>query len=211
MEDLSPFSGFTDGAFRFFEKVQPEVSFEFVQEQQPEWERFVHVPMEARLAELSEEFGDGYAWHLHRDPWLWRHQMATIDVADTIGYRLELSIEGLRGSGGWMLSDAGQVARYRAAVGSPEDVGNLPTILETLRGTGFEIGGNRLKTAPRGIAVDHPRIGLLRNRTLIASRWIDPAILSTADCATQVRAAFRELRELVEWFVAHVGPRDGRA
>jgi uncharacterized protein (DUF2461 family) len=210
MADLSPFSGFPDGAFRYFEKVQPEVSLSFVEELRPEWERCVHMPMEALLVDLSGEFGDGYAWHLHRNPWLWRHQVATIDVADTIGYRLELSIEGLHGSGGWMLSDPGQVARYRAAVGSAADVGSLPAILEDLRGRGFEIGGDLLKTAPRGTALDHPRIDLLRHRTMSAGRWIDPSILATADCADHVRAALGELRELVGWFVTHVGPRDGR-
>lgn len=48
-----------------------------------------------------------------------------------------------------------------------------------MREAGFESGGARLKTTPRGIDPGHERIDLLRHRTLMASRWIDPTVVST--------------------------------
>ena len=46
----------------------------------------------------------------------------------------------------------------------------LERILATLAAEGYEIGGEQLKTAPRGYDRDHPRIELLRHKQLFAGR-----------------------------------------
>ena len=203
-----PFNGFGDAAFEFFEQVQSRPSWPAVQSLSGSWERHVHAPMEALLDRLGPEFGrDAYAYHLHRDPYLWSHQVGIITVADTIGYRLVLSLEGLTAHAGWMRSSADQVQRYREAVAS-EAGQQAEKLLVRMQEHGFTVEGQQLARAPRGWPADHPRIDLLRYRTLYASRQI-PAdeLASGAACTRATAAALRQVRPLADWLAEYVGPR----
>jgi uncharacterized protein (DUF2461 family) len=202
------FTGFSEQAFAFFEQVQANPTWDFVQARRENWERHVHVPMEALLDALAPEFGgDGYAYHLHRDPRLWSHQVGIISVSDTIGYRTVLSLEGLLVQGGWTRSSPGQVERYRRAVDQGDSGATLDDVLSSIRASGCPIGGIQLATRPMGWPADHPRVELLRYRTLSASQWVSPAALSHSGCADAVAAAWRDCRPLISWLSEHVGPR----
>lgn len=68
---------------------------------------------------------------------------------------------------------------------------------------GYEIGGEQLKTRPRGYSADHPRIELLRHKSLHAGRTdVSPPWLDTARTLDEVRGSWREFRPLVEWLTA---------
>jgi Conserved hypothetical protein (DUF2461) len=204
------FGGFPPAAFDFFERVQPDLPWSTVHGWQEEWSAAVHEPMEALLAALAPEFGDGYAWHLHRDPWLWRHQVAGVASCDTIGLRLVLSVAGLQAAGGWARSDSAQVARYRAALRAGAPGAELAAIVAQLRAGGFAIDGHRLARGPAGFGPDHPRLELARYRTLTASAWVDPLALSGPGCLPAVAACWGALLPLIRWLTTCVGPRDGR-
>jgi hypothetical protein len=104
--------------------------------------------MEALLDGLGPEFGrDAYAYHLHRDPYLWSHQVGIVAVADTIGYPLVLSLEGMLAQAGWMRSSVDQVQRYRQAIAS--GAGQQPAnLLARAQEHGLVIEGQRLSRAP---------------------------------------------------------------
>jgi Conserved hypothetical protein (DUF2461) len=204
------FDGFPAAAFDFFERVQPDLAWPTVQGWQDEWSAAVHEPIQALLAALAPEFGAGYAWHLHRDPWLWRHQVAAVPSCDTIGLRLVLSVEGLRAEGGWVRSDSAQVARYRAALLAGDSGQELAAIIGELRADGFQIDGQRLARGPAGFGQDHPLLELARYRTLTASACIDPDAVSGPGCLPAVVARWRALLPLTCWLTAAVGPRAGR-
>ena len=73
-------------------------------------------------------------------------------------------------------------------------------LLAAYDGDGWEIGGEQLKTAPRGWPADHPRIDLLRRKQLFVGRsygFEEDAIGPTL--ADRVRDDWRALRPLVEW------------
>ena len=73
-----------------------------------------------------------------------------------------------------------------------------------------ELGGDTLRTAPRGWPRDHPRIELLRHRSLTALRWVEDAdVVTTPRLVDEVRSGWRELRPLVEWLGRAV--REGRS
>lgn len=76
----------------------------------------------------------------------------------------------------------------------------LEKLLVAVERDGFDIGGETLKTTPRGFDADHPRIGLLRHKSLIANRSLgfDP-VIHTAELTDVVRDHWRGLRPLVEW------------
>jgi hypothetical protein len=65
---------------------------------------------------------------------------------------------------------------------------DLVAVVDTLRRKGFQIGGETLATRPEGVAADHPRLELLRHKSLIA--WRDrgtPAWMSTGSVVRYVR------------------------
>ena len=78
-----------------------------------------------------------------------------------------------------------------------------------LRDAGFDIEGEQLKTKPRGYDADHPRIDLLRFKSLMAlKRFGAPDWLATPAAADQVRDTWRRLVPLNKWIIANVGPPD---
>lgn len=73
---------------------------------------------------------------------------------------------------------------------------------------GIEVrGSSTLKTAPRGFSADHPRIGLLRYKGLVAwKQWPVEPWLGTAGTRQRVEAFLRASQPLAGWLARHVGP-----
>jgi uncharacterized protein (DUF2461 family) len=76
----------------------------------------------------------------------------------------------------------------------------LQRILRDLERGGFEVAGERLKSAPRGYDKEHPRIDLLRMRTVLGMRsyGFEPFV-HTGELLDRVREDWRKLRPLVSW------------
>ena len=80
-------------------------------------------------------------------------------------------------------------------------------LVDQLRANDFDIEGDELKTRPRGFPADHPRIDLLRCRSLMAVKLFGtPAWLSRPAALDEIRAAWRQVTPLNEWVAANVGP-----
>ena len=204
------FAGYPREAFEFFEAVMADTSWDVVSRRLDLHARTVRGPTVALCAELADEFGPAKVFNLHRSPDLWTHQSAYVSVADTIAYGLSLSLDGLSIEGGWLYSSPDQIERYRAAVYRERPGEVLRAILADLGE--YELIGDTLKTAPRGYETDHPRVDLLRHRSLVATRGLGRGRwLHTPEAVERVRQGWRELRPLVEWFSANVGPRSARS
>jgi uncharacterized protein (DUF2461 family) len=82
----------------------------------------------------------------------------------------------------------------------------LEKILGSLTTTGWELGGERLKTTPRGYDADHPRIELLRHKsmTLGKSYGFEPFI-HTSELLDRVREDWREAAPFVDWVSDNAG------
>jgi uncharacterized protein (DUF2461 family) len=203
------FSGYPEDALAFFEAVTADTSWDVVSQRLDLHAYAVRGPTVELCQELADEFGPAKVFNLHRSPELWTHQSAYVSVADTIAYGLSLSLVGLSIEGGWLYSSSDQVERYRAAVYRDGPGEALRAILDGLGD--FEVIGDTLKTSPRGYESDHPRIDLLRHRSLVATRDLGRGPwLHTSEAAERVRTGWRQLRPLVEWFSANVGPRSPR-
>ncbi len=69
------------------------------------------------------------------------------------------------------------------------------------------MGGDQLKTRPRGVPEDHADIDLLRHRTLHASRtWEPQAWMETRRLRTSVASSFEKLRPMIVTLADIVGP-----
>jgi uncharacterized protein (TIGR02453 family) len=206
--------GIPEDAIRFYADLGKDNSREFWTANKQRYEDSVRVPFEALLGALAGEFGEGKAFRPYRDvrftpdkrPYK-EHQGGFVQTADGIGWYLQLSANGLMTGGGFHHSAPDQVSRYRSAVDAGDTGAELVGIVERLEKAKFELGGEELKTRPRGFADDHPRLDLLRHKSLTVGREYGvPSWLSTGRVVTKVRDDWRAIRPLIEWITTNVGP-----
>ncbi len=209
------FRGIPAEAFDFYDGLEADNSKTYWTAHKPVYDECIRGPLTELLADLEPEFGTGVVFRPYRDVRFAKdkrpykdHQGAFVETADAVGYYVQLSAEGLRVAGGWYDPAGPQVARYRDVVAGPGGA-ELEQIVGKVAAAGFEIGGDRLKTRPRGIDPDHPRIELLRHRSVVAGRsWQPQAWMSKPSAARKVRDAWLAMSPLVEWLTANVGPGD---
>lgn len=213
MSTPAAFSGFPPAALSFYAELEEHNSRDWWLAHQDVYERDVREPMLALLDGLEDEFGEAKLFRPNRDvrfsadksPYK-THQGALVGSGTVLGYYVQLSADGLRAGGGFRAVSPAQTGRFRAAVDAPSSGLELETLLKTLRGKDFELMGEQVKTAPRGYAVDHPRIAVLRHKELMVSRDLGaPAWLSTRRALTVVRDTWRAVRPLTAWLEQHVG------
>jgi uncharacterized protein (DUF2461 family) len=102
---------------------------------------------------------------------------------------------------------ADQLARFRAAVDEPRSGEELRRRLSALDGEGLTVAGELLATRPRGVPAEHPRLDLLRHRSLYAwRRWPGEEELLSPGLVDLVAVTWRRLTPLLGWLTEHVGP-----
>ena len=127
-----------------------------------------------------------------------------MQVADATGWYVELSPRGVRTGGGFYHAEPARLAAVREAIAHELTGPAFVSLLESLQAQGFTIGGDQLKTKPRGFDRDHPRIELLRHKSIIASRMIGfEPVIHTPQLLDLVRADWRATRPLVDWAAEH--------
>ena len=82
--------------------------------------------------------------------------------------------------------------------------------MSSLAADGHQIGGDVMKRIPRGYPADHPRADLLKHRSLIAARELEPDAVRDVE---PVYRACERLRPLLSWLAEHavVAPLGDRA
>ncbi len=207
------FKGWPPEAIEFYEGLEADNSKSYWLAHRQVYETRVKAPMEALLAELAPEFGEGRIFRPNRDVRFSAdkspYKTSVAAMAGDIGY-LQLSAKGLGvGSGMWMMA-TDQLDRYRRAVADDASGEELVAIVSEARTHKLDVTGHdTLKTAPRGYPKDHPRIDLLRNKGLIAWReWPPGAWLGTRKAKDRVIDFLRAARPLNGWLESHVGPSE---
>jgi uncharacterized protein (TIGR02453 family) len=207
------FKGWPPEAIEFYEGLEADNSKSYWMAHRDAYETQVKAPMEALLADLAPEFGEGRVFRPNRDVRFSTdkspYKTAVAAMVGDVGY-VQLSAKGLGvGSGMWRMA-ADQLDRYRRAVADEAGGESLLVIVSEARTHKLDITGHdTLKTAPRGYPKDHPRIELLRNKGLIAWReWSPGAWLGTRKAKDRVVDFLYAARPLNDWLAAHVGPSE---
>lgn len=176
----------------------------------------VRDPMLALGDALADEFGAPKLFRPNRDvrfssdksPYK-THQGLVVHTGEAMGYYVQISADGLMAAAGWYAPFPAQVAAYRAAVDDDDSGPALARILADLAADGVTPGGEVLKTRPKGFDADHPRVELLRHKTLTASvPYGLPDWLETPALLDHVRADWRRFTPLLDWLARHVDRRD---
>ena len=204
------FTGFPVAALDFYDDLEVDNSKSFWEAHKSVYKDAVETPMKALTAELAPEFGDAKVFRPYRDVRFAKdktpyktHQGAFVGVAPATGWYVEISARGTRVGAGFYEAGGARLAAIRDAMADEKTGAALDRLLRKLEKDGFEIGGEQLKTSPRGYDADHPRIHLLRRKQLFVGRsygFDDDAI--DAGLVDRVRTDWRALRPLVSWLTA---------
>jgi uncharacterized protein (TIGR02453 family) len=203
------FKGWPAEALEFYEGLEVDNSRAYWAENKVVYERAVHAPMVALLADLADEFGDGRIFRPYRDVRFSADKTPyKTNIAATIGPGyVHLSADGLMAGAGMYHLAPDQLERYRRAVADEGTGPALETLMSSLQQARIDVHGtDPLKTAPRGYPKDHPRAGLLRNKGLVAMKhWPAAAWLGTPAAKGRVTDVLRAARPLCGWLDEHVG------
>jgi uncharacterized protein (TIGR02453 family) len=208
------FRGWKTEAVRFFEGLEADNSKAYWTAHREEYEHTVRGPMLALIDEVSPRYGTFHLFRPNRDVRFSKdkspYKTAIGAVTEGEGgeaYYVQFSAEGLFVGAGYYRMANDQLARYRDAVDDDRTGESLVRVVRDLRARGFTIGGDSLKTAPRGFARDHPRVELLRHKGLYASRAYPVASwLGTRGCLSRITKAWDGAAPLGRWLARHVGP-----
>lgn len=203
------FRGWPIEAVEFYEGLEADNSKLYWQEHRAVYDRCVKAPMEDLLAELADEFGAGALFRPYRDV---RFSADKSPYKTNCAARLGLgyvsfSAAGLAVGSGLYQPDPGALQRYRAAVEDEKSGAQLAALVAGLRAGGYEIIASEvLKSAPRGVDRDHPRIDLLRLKGIaMMKEWPVAGWLGTKSAKDRVVATLRDAAPLNEWLDRHVG------
>lgn len=203
-------TGWPAAALEFFDGLEVDNSKAYWQRHKDVYETSVRAPMEAMLAKLEPEWGEGRIFRPYRDIRFSRDKSpykTNIGAMLGGGY-VQLDANGLAaGCGMWEMAPD-QLDRYRGAVDEDRSGKQLVGLVAKARASGLEVMAHgELKTAPRGYPKDHPRIELLRYKGLVTWRaWPVGAWLETDAAKDRVAAFFRASRPIQRWLDTKVGP-----
>jgi uncharacterized protein (TIGR02453 family) len=209
------FSGFPDEGLVFYEGLEADNSKAYWTAHRHVYDSAVRAPLQALADELAPEFGTPNLFRPYRDvrfshdktPYK-THQGAVLhlDGRGVGSVYVQVSADGLRVSGGCWRLQPDQVERFRRAVADDVQGPCLAAEIEELRRRGWSIDGDQLVRTPRGYPADHPRLPLLRHKSLHASQqWVPADWLHERTALDRVRDAWRQLTALNEWLSANVG------
>jgi uncharacterized protein (TIGR02453 family) len=201
------FTGFPAAALDFYDDLEMDNTKSWWTAHKDVYETSVRAPMAALLAELEEEFGTAKLFRPYRDVRFAKdktpyktHQGAYIAVAPSTGWYVQVSAPGVRVGAGFYDATSDRLARIRTAIDEDRRGKQLEKLLDKLTSAGWSVGGDKLKTTPRGYDADHPRIDLLRHKSLsVGKSYGFEPVIHTAELADRIRSDWRTTKPLIEW------------
>jgi uncharacterized protein (TIGR02453 family) len=207
MPDAEPFTGFPVAALDFYDDLEMDNTKSFWNAHKETYDAAVKAPMTALVSALEPEFGPAKIFRPYRDvrfakdktPYK-NHQGAFVASGPSTGWYVQVGAPGVRVGVGFYEASPGRLAALREAIADDKRGRQLQRILAKLVKQGWELGGETLKTSPRGYDADHPRIDLLRHKsmTLGKSYGFEPMIHTPA-LLDAVRADWRAATPFVQW------------
>lgn len=211
------FTGFPAAAFTFYEQLSAHNTKAWWEKNRSTYDDCIKAPLVALLEALEPEFGGYKVYRPYRDTRFSKdkaplkdHQGAVVMIEDAVGYYVQVSASGVMVGGGLYAPAPVQLARVRDAIDSPA-VAPLEKQLAALRKSrpAWIIDMAPLKTRPKGVPADHPRLDLLRMTRLVFTRtYDDPATLESKKMLDAVRRDWRAITPALEWLADRAGPME---
>jgi uncharacterized protein (TIGR02453 family) len=211
------FRGFPAAAISFFEGLAADNSRDYWTANKAVYERAVKGPMAALIEEVDERYRPMRMFRPNRDVRFsadkspYKTNIAAVGEREGGAvYYVHLSADGLYAGSGYYSMATDQLDRFRRAVVDDVTGAELTALVAAAEKKGCgAMADDELKTAPRGYAKDHPRVGLLRRKGLGTGRgWPVAAWLGTAKARDRVEEVWRAGDGVNDWLDTHVGPTE---
>jgi len=210
---MEAFTGFPEAALDFYDDLELDNTRSFWTAHRQVYESAVRAPMLALTGALEEEFGPAKVFRPYRDVRFAKDktpyktaQGAFVAHGPSTGYYVQVAAPGVRVGVGFYDAPTARLARIREAIADDRRGAELEQILARLRRRGWELGGERLKTSPRGYDAEHPRIDLLRHKSMtLGKSYGFEAVIHSPELLDRVRKDWRQARPFVDWVCEHAG------
>ncbi len=224
--NIPRFTGFKPSFFRFFREIKKNNKREWFLENKPRYQKEVVTPMlafivamQSPLAKIAPQYRaiakqiGGSMFRIYRDvrysknkqpykehaAFHFRHKLGK--DAHAPGYYLHLETNKvIFGAGIWLPPMPHLTAIRETIMDSPAAWSAVKADPGIQRFGGVQGGG--LKTAPRGIAKDHPQIEDLRRKTFVLMQEVKPVVAGNADFVDLVADGYKDCEPLMD-FICH--------
>lgn len=210
---MTAFAGWPPEALSFLRELEADNDRDWFHANRPRYEACLAEPTRA-LGESLARFGDPKVFRpfndvrFHPGPPIKEHVGLALGMGTGVaGGYVQLSLDGLLVAAGLYMPAKDQLDRLRRAIDTGPVASTLTRALDTAAATGLALGEPELKRAPKGYAIDHPRIELLRRKRMTVSRLepLEPW-LHTNEAGPRIHRLLGAAEPLVTWLEKHVGP-----
>jgi uncharacterized protein (TIGR02453 family) len=213
---MTRFEGFGPRVREWFEGLEADNSREYFSAHRAFFEESVRGQMAALLAELSDTFGGevklfrpnrDIRFSADKSPYKTNTYglLLGAEIAPD-GLYASISADGLVAGSGYHVMARDQLERYRERAADDRLGPELDRRVARAEKQGLEIWGESLATAPRGYRTDHPRIALLRRKSLsLGARREFGEGIGRADGLRFVTRTWRAAAPVTGWLEEHVG------
>ena len=209
------FSGFNPDAMSFFQELAGNNNRGWWLANKSRFEANVRGPLLALMEQLGSDYGTLKTFRPNRDtrfgankdPYKEQISFVAYGASGTACY-LELSATGMFVGGGYWQPGKDQLERFRNLVDDSRLVGDLEATLDQLGESGYVISqDSALKTSPRGFDPKHPKIELLRLKSLAVGKTIPiSAWFFTPDALIRIKREWDTVMTWNEWLISSIGP-----
>ena len=204
---MTAFTGFPTAALDFYDDLEMDNTKSFWTAHKEVYDTAVAAPMKALVAGLEDEFGAAKVFRPYRDVRFAKdktpyktHQGAFVANGPSTGWYVQVAAPGVRVGVGFYEASSGRLANIREAIDDERRGTELEKILADLQGEGWALGGDKLKTSPRGYDAEHPRIELLRHKSMtLGKNYGFEPVIHTPELLDRVRDDWRAASPFVEW------------
>ncbi|MDR2984412.1 MAG: DUF2461 domain-containing protein [Nocardiopsaceae bacterium] len=194
------FHGWPEQAYTVLLQLGGDPSLETRERLRRNREKQVRRPMIDLLNDLADVdpwYEDFAVWRYASMAFWWQNQCGIVRVARNVEIGFRFNLDSLRISAAWHYAGPEQIIRFRAATAADESGRALEDLMLSLVSDGHEITGDVMKRVPRGYPADHPRANLLKHRSLLVTRELEPETVRDVE---PVYRACERLRPLLDWF-----------
>jgi uncharacterized protein (TIGR02453 family) len=204
--------GFPAEAIEFLRELEANNDRDWFKANRTRYDDYLVAPAQA----LGEDLADLGRPHLFR-PWNDTRFHARPPIKEQLGlaighegsggYYVELSLDGFLVAAGMHFMASDQVDRLRRAIDAGRTASTLTRALRRAQAAGLELGEPALVRAPRGYPSDHPRLDLLRRKSMtVHHRHALESWLHKPQAGPRLREQLEAATPLVRWLREYVGP-----
>ena len=211
---MPAFRGFPPEALEFLRELEANNDREWFKANRARYDEHLVAPTRA-LAEDLADLGRPHMfrpWNdtrFHARPPVKEHVGLAVGYEGAGGYYIELSLDGLLVAGGLYRPAPDQLDRIRRAIDAGRTAAPLTRAIGRARKAGLTLGEPELVRAPRGYPADHPRLDLLRCKSLtVTRRHALGAWLHRPKAGRTIREELDAASALVRWVREHAGPTE---